>query len=95
MDIIIGFVSKNNIENDGNHCTRENNHSSKETFDRCMTIEHENIFCRCFIRYFIRKCFSNIFPDEKEHLYRMHTDELKTRITYCETHETKFDCAWI
>jgi hypothetical protein len=25
-------MSENNIENDGNHCTRENDHSSKDIF---------------------------------------------------------------
>jgi hypothetical protein len=99
MGSIANFVSKNSIENDRNHCKGEKNHSTKETFDGCMTIDHEDVFCRCFIRYSMSKCFPNIFPNKKEYLdiesLRMHRSESEIRRTHCETHETEFDCTWI
>jgi hypothetical protein len=68
MRVIADFITKNSIENNGDHCTGKDDHSSEEALDRGVTIDHEDVLRRCLIRHFVSESLANVFPDQVEQL---------------------------
>ena len=79
MDVVTDFIPEERIEYDRDDGAGEDHHADEQTFDRRVTIDHEDVLRRRFIGYLVSESLTDVLPDEEEQLNRRERTETQVR----------------